>query len=258
MKETEAKTKTQVISDNYIKSLVNSNKSAIYARGDAVNANEAKKLALLSKINDMLEDKKDIFLKMSKTKQVEVITTLSFVSKFTNVITNDFYLVPYKNTGLEIQLSYNLLLKMVRGSNDIKVLRAEVVKENDDFEMNLAFDNPLVRFCPNLTGNRGDVLGAFAIAKIGNEIVFRFMTKEDLLVVKNKSQKSKLDGKFSPAWRDFEDEMFRKVVLRKLIRELNLLNDDVAEMIQLDDRNTDLETPHKTDYNPNFEEVKGE
>lgn len=121
------------------------------------------------------------------------------------------------------QPMYRGLLKLARRSEKVAHIDAHVVYAGDTFELQLGSE-PYVRHVPLLVGDRGDYLGAYAVAETdrGRRYV-DWMSSADIEVVRRKSR-----AKDDMAWTDFWPEMARKTVLRRLMKRLPL--ETLAEM----------------------------
>ena len=108
---------------------------------------------------------------------------------------------------------------------------AQVVRENDTFEQELGDNASITHKTPRLGQPRGDIIGAYAIARLPNGMVMReVMSKEDVDQVRNASR-----SKNSGPWSQWYGEMARKTVIRRLAKRLPIVDASVAETIQADD-----------------------
>jgi phage RecT family recombinase len=125
------------------------------------------------------------------------------------------------------------LLKKARNSGEIKSIETHVVREGDRFLYVLG-DNPRLEHEPDLD-NEGDLRFAYAIAWLKNGSVIReVMTRRQAEQVRAVS-KSK-DG---PAWKNWESEMWRKAVFRRLFKWLPH-SADLDDLVRRDDELYDL------------------
>jgi len=125
------------------------------------------------------------------------------------------YLVPYRNKGTmeaTFMPGYRGLIKQARRSREIKSIGAQVVFERDTFDLDLGTANALVHK-PALR-DRGDIIGAYAIARLATGVdEVEWMDRDDLEAVRKA-------GSNGPAWGDWEDQMFRKAPYRRLCKRL--------------------------------------
>lgn len=153
------------------------------------------------------------------------------------------YLVPFKSEAVFMP-GWKGLVKQARRSREVEAIVANVVRENDVFDMDLGTANTIVHK-PGRK-DRGDVIGAYGIATMhGGLRELEWMDREDLDAIKKVAESR---GK-SPAWGSWEDQMQRKSVLRRLCKRLPLGGDyfaglalEQAETPQEYSRIIDIET----------------
>lgn len=131
-------------------------------------------------------------------------------------LNNEAYLIPYKEK-LDFMPSYKGLIKLCMryATRPIKTIYAKLVREGDVFEESVVNGEPSINFHPKAFNN-GKIVGAFAVClyKDGG-MVCESMSLEEL---EQCHKSSKAPG--SPAWAKFRGEMFRKVVLRRLSKQI--------------------------------------
>jgi|JI9StandDraft_1071089.scaffolds.fasta_scaffold132074_2 recombination protein RecT len=122
------------------------------------------------------------------------------------------YLVPYKGE-IKMMPGYRGLISLARRSGEITSISAEVVYENDEFDLALGID-PKVSHKPCLKGPRGEPVLAYMVArfKFGGHH-FEWMTIDEIMAIKARSSAVK-SGKSTP-WDTDRDEMIRKTVVRR-------------------------------------------
>lgn len=153
------------------------------------------------------------------------------------------FLVPYAGVA-QFMIGYRGIIKQARRSREVVAIWANVVFERDELELDLGSKNHLVHR-PALR-DRGDIIGAYAIARMTNgQDEIEWMDRVDLEAVKDAGNKG-------PAWKDWEDQMWRKAPYRRLGKRLPLGADyyvalaledapTVAEQAQILDVETDGE-----------------
>jgi len=114
-------------------------------------------------------------------------------------------------------------------------LRAELVYENDVKEGRFSYekgDNPKIIHNPNVFGDRGVIVGAYAIVTDSNtgEVYRDSMSVEELEVTRSKSKNPQ-----GGAWKDYTNEMYRKTMARRLFKQLPLISTELLSMIERDD-----------------------
>lgn len=121
------------------------------------------------------------------------------------------------------------LLKKARNSGEIRSIEAHVVREGDKFTYILG-DNPRLEHEPNLESD-GALRFAYAIAWLKDGTAVReVMTRSQIAQVRSVSKSS--DG---PAWKKWEDEMWRKAAFRRLSKWLPK-SSDLDDLIRRDDK----------------------
>lgn len=140
-------------------------------------------------------------------------------------VLGEAYLVPFWNAkapngkggkgAFECQLipGYQGMLKLVRNSGELKMVDVQEVCANDVFEFAKGME-PYLTHIPAM-GDRGEVKYYWAGAVLQNGgKQFEVMTKEEIERHRDKFSKAK---DFGP-WKDSPEWMFKKTVLRKLIK----------------------------------------
>jgi len=125
-------------------------------------------------------------------------------------------LVPYAGKA-QLQLMYRgmILLAYKHGVPGFKIIDAQVVYENDQFEM---IRDPEPKWThKEATGDRGDAIGYYAyfILATGG-IKFEYMRREDVDAWAKRYSKSYNDP--DAPWQRFFDPMALKTVLRKVLK----------------------------------------
>lgn len=126
-------------------------------------------------------------------------------------------LIPYKNHGIlecQFQLGYKGLIDLAYRSGAVKTIQAEVVHENDAFEVEYGTDNRLT-FKPLLTGDRGSPVSVWAMfqTKDGG-YGFSVMSMEEIRTHARKYSKAFDKG----PWQTNFEEMAKKTVLKRCLK----------------------------------------
>ncbi len=142
------------------------------------------------------------------------------------------YLLPY-GKNVQVIPGYKGLLKLVRNSGEITSITAEAVKENDEFEYDLA-SGTRPKHRPVLK-NRGETIAFYCIANFRDGgFHFELMTREDVDRIRDRSAAAKA-GKSTP-WATDYDEMGKKTVIRRAVKRLPIsLTREVRVAIASDD-----------------------
>jgi recombination protein RecT len=155
------------------------------------------------------------------------------------------YLVPRwsRDKGSEVYLepSYQGLVKLLTDSGSVKAINAQLVYKEDEFSSNLAdFDNPITHK-PNSFGDRGAVIGVYALALLHNGAKqAEIIGLDELHKIRERSEAYKAfkAGKLkSCVWTTDEGEMMRKSIVRRFVKYLPKSNEDdkIAAAISLDE-----------------------
>lgn len=121
------------------------------------------------------------------------------------------YLVPYKGEATFMP-GYGGLIEVALRSGKVIKIESRLVYSEEEFEMEYG-TQPYIRHIPKQE-NRGDVIGAYAIAWMtGGLPIFEFMSKSELDTIKGYAKTQKI-------WGEHESEMQRKSVVRRLYKYL--------------------------------------
>lgn len=128
------------------------------------------------------------------------------------------YLVPYGNQ-LNYQTDYRGAKKLAKkySIRPIKDIYAKLVREGDIFEEKIVCGEQTFDFKP-LPFNDGKIIGAFAVCLYADGgMQYDTMSLADL---ENTRKSSKASN--SPAWKNFTGEMYKKTVLHRLCKHIEL------------------------------------
>lgn len=127
------------------------------------------------------------------------------------------YLIPHNLNGVDkvqFQVGYKGLLQLAHRSGKLKTLYAHEVKENDEFEIDYGLEQKLIHK-PLLKGNRGDVIGYYAVYHLEpSGYSFEFMTYDEVAKHGKKYSKNFEGG----IWEKDFDSMAKKTVIKKLLK----------------------------------------
>lgn len=128
------------------------------------------------------------------------------------------YLIPYGNQ-LNYQTDYRGAKKLAKkySIRPIKDIYAKLVREGDTFEEKVIHGEQTFDFNP-LPFNDGKIIGAFAVVLYADGgMTYDTMSLSDL---ENTRKSSKASN--SPAWKNFTGEMYKKTVLHRLCKHIEL------------------------------------
>lgn len=151
------------------------------------------------------------------------------------------YMVPFKNNkkGVyesQLVIGYKGLISLARRSGEVLSVKAEVVYEKDEFEVDLA-SGDLPKHKPYLKGDRGKPYLVYCVARFrdgGNHT--EVMTLADCDKIRQRSR-----AKDAGPWSNKDDylEMCKKTVARRAAKYWPLSSDtatDLAQVAEVDDR----------------------
>lgn len=129
------------------------------------------------------------------------------------------YMVPYGNTA-KYQPSYMGLVAVAKRTKQIRDAYTREVYANDQFAYGERDGQQYLDHQPVVTGERGEMVGAYAKILTEGGVVYEFMRFDELEKIRQSSKSPN-----SPAWKAYPDQMYRKIPLR---RALKLYVDDPA------------------------------
>lgn len=149
---------------------------------------------------------------------------------------NECFLVPY-GPNAQCQLGYKGLMKLAleaarEQGAPIKVLKADIIHENDQYERESGSSPKVVLRPPPFGVDRGDVLGYVAVSKDANGMVnYVEMTKEEVRAHKARYSKAK-SGPF--AGEENLDAYGLKTVVRRLVSRHLATSAKLGKALELD------------------------
>lgn len=144
------------------------------------------------------------------------------------------YLIPY-GQQLNFQIDYRGAKKLAKkySIRPIKDIYAEIVREGDLFEKKVDGNNTTIKFEPKpFSDNK--VVGAFAVVQYADGgLLCDTMSLKELEMTRSKSKAGN-----SMAWKDFTNEMYKKTVLHRLCKHIELEFENVGQMDLWNDSNS--------------------
>lgn len=157
------------------------------------------------------------------------------------------YLIPFENKKkgvieVQIVIGYKGLIDLARRSGQIVSISAREVYSNDEFKVSLGTDERIIH-TPCLTGDRGQVVGFYAVAKLKDGgTQFEFMSVADVNAIRDASQGYKTAVRFAKPgvplntpWATHYVQMALKTVARRLAKWLPM-SIEMANAVALDER----------------------
>lgn len=142
------------------------------------------------------------------------------------------YAIPYGN-NLQFQTDYKGEIKLAKkySINPIKDIYAKLVREGDEFLEGVTEGRQTITFNPK-SFNNGKILGAFAVALFKDgSMIYETMSVEEIEHTRNKFSKMP-NGQ---AWKDSVGEMYKKTVLRRLCKLIELDFDTIEQKQAFDE-----------------------
>lgn len=137
----------------------------------------------------------------------------------------------------QLRLGYRGMLRLARQSGEVAACFAHAVHENDVIECELG-DNPKLVHKPLLFGERGAVIGYYAVVRYKDGTTdFEPMNREDVEKIRARSDayKAFAAGKIkSTPWQTDFDEMAKKTAMRRLLKRVPK-SPDLADALAVED-----------------------
>lgn len=189
-------------------------------------------LNCITVIQDMMKDKK----KREKLEEVKIETIPVCLAKGAylglDFFNGECYAIPYGG-NMQFQTDYKGEIKLCKrhSKNPVKDIFAKVVREGDFFEEEVDSGIQKVRYKPQPFSDN-QMIGAFAIVlyKDGS-MLYDTMSKKEIEKVRDTYSKAK----DSQAWKDSTGEMYKKTVLRRLCKLIDLDFDSIEQRIAYED-----------------------
>lgn len=157
--------------------------------------------------------KNDMSIKVAQSNPVSVqnaILNLSSIGISLNPALKHAYLVP-RDGAICLDVSYMGLMHLAQEIGSIEWGQAKIVFENDNYENQGLNNQPIHKY--NAFSSRGAKVGVYCCVKLpSGDYLTEEMSAEDIASVR-KSSKSQHSA-YSP-WNTFEDEMWRKSVVKR-------------------------------------------
>lgn len=135
-----------------------------------------------------------------------------------DVLNNEVYI--YKGYGgkLTYTPSYKGLQKMAieRSIKPIKQITTKVLHEGDTLDEEIINGEPHLSYKSSLMNKKNPVIGVFCL------ITFKDGTETYEILTKEETDKAKAMSKNSGAWKNWEQEMMRKVAIRRATKHLSM------------------------------------
>lgn len=183
-----------------------------------------------------LVSEKDQLAHIPQAKLVPVLLKGAYLGL--DFFNEECYAVPY-GQQLQFTPSYKGMVKLAKlySKRPLTDVYAHIVREGDEFENGVEDGHEYVRFKP-APFNDGPIVGAFAVAQFADGgIKVETMSKVQLDAVKRMSK-----AQSGTAWKFFPDQMYRKSVIRRLCKGIDLdMDAETARVMRDEVQETEVE-----------------
>lgn len=176
----------------------------------------------------LVQDKEDL-ARFPQAKLVPVLLKGAYLGL--DFFNGECYAIPY-GQQLQFQPSYKGLVKLAKrfSKRPLNDVYAHIVRDGDEFESGVEDGHEYVQFKPK-PFNDAMIVGAFAVAEYTDGgIKVETMSKTQLDAAKRMSK-----AQSGTAWKFFADEMYRKTVIRRLCKYIDLDMDANATQVLRED-----------------------
>lgn len=135
-----------------------------------------------------------------------------------DAMNKEFYLIPYGNQ-LQFMCDYRGDVKLAKkySIRPIKDIYAKIVRQGDEYSEEIIGTETTIKFKP-IPFNDGAVIGAFAVVVYEDGgMEYDSMSLADLEKTKRAASNSN-----SPAWKNYPAEMYKKTVLHRLCKHIEI------------------------------------
>lgn len=166
---------------------------------------------------------------ISNTPKLQECTPMSFIAALMNAAQlglepntplGQAYLIPYHNkkAGIlecQFQVGYKGLIDLAYRNLQMQTIQAQAVYSEDEFDYELGLNAKL--YHKPAFGNRGDVLGYYALFKLENGgYAFEVMARSDIIAYAQKYSQG-INSSYSP-WKSNFDDMAKKTVIKRVLK----------------------------------------
>lgn len=184
--------------------------------------------------------------KCSKGSFLTSLVNLCKIGLSLNPVKKEAYLVP-RAGNICLEPSYIGLIKLLTDEGTVKNIQTNVIYENCDFDLFHDMNGLNFKHIPYYVKKLepGRIFGVYCIANLSSgEKQFEHMTIDEINAIKEKSESYKAfkDPKkkvYSCVWNDYESEMIRKTIIRRIYKYLprsdGKRSDYINEAVKLDE-----------------------
>jgi len=161
----------------------------------------------------------------SKESLQKAVYNIALTGLSLNPVLKFAYLIPRWSklgTVAVLEPSYQGLIKLLSDTDVIDSISAFIVYEGDEFEIEYG-SSPSIKHKPKFKSKNIELVYAIASLNGTGEKQFEVMSYEEVCAIRDKSESYKAfsSGKISSCiWSEFEGEMFKKTVIKRLFKYL--------------------------------------
>lgn len=173
-------------------------------------------------------DEKNSYLrKCDKGSFLMALVDICKIGLSLNPVKKEAYLIP-RAGKVCLEPSYIGLIKLLTDEGTVKNIQTNVIYENCDFDLFHDINGLNFKHIPYYIKKlkSGKIVGVYCIANLANgETQFEHMTFDEINSIKEKSESYKAykdpnKKVYSAIWVDYESEMFRKTIIRRIYKYL--------------------------------------
>lgn len=143
-------------------------------------------------------------------------------------------IVPFSGKAQAMPMVFGLI-KMARRSGDVKDIRAHIVYQNEFDQERFSYvvgDEETLKHEPILFGEKGAAVACYAIARLKDGTIVReFMDAEQIEKIRKSSPQQRNKAQPAGIWQQWTDEMWKKTVIRRLCKRLDLSAEDMRRVM---------------------------
>jgi len=148
-------------------------------------------------------------------------------------LVGEFYFIPFNDTITPI-LGYKGLMTLLLRSDKVKKIWAEIVYNDDLFDYELGLEPKLIhKPVYNADKSSKNIKCVYACAKVGDDIIFKVMYKNEIQNIANMSKV--LNTLYFNDKKDPEHWMAKKTVLKQLSKLMPKDDDRLKKAVSIDD-----------------------
>lgn len=192
---------------------------------------------------------------------INSVTNISLIGLTLNPAMKYAYLIP-RNNKCTLDISYIGMVKLLTDAGTVKNIVSDVVYQKEVDNGNFDFrkgSDPYIKHKPlAFEKDKGEMIGAYAIAYFRDGgFQFEIMGKDEIEKIKmtSESYKNEKTRQYSP-WENWESEMWKKTVLRRLFKMLpkTKMSEKLISALSNEHENEMNDLPKEEKYNNYFDE----